>query len=458
MTTNSPDDGRQILTVTALNRLARNILTSEIGMVWLNAEISNFVAASSGHWYFTLKDNKAQVRAAMFKGNNRLIRFRPKEGDKVLVRASVGLYEPRGDYQLVVEHMQADGEGQLKLAFDALKTKLLREGLFAQEHKRPIPQTIRSIGLVTSAQGAALHDVLTVLKRRSPTSSIIIYPSLVQGDSAPAQLIQAIDMANARQEVDVILLTRGGGSMEDLWCFNDENLARCIFTSTLPIISAVGHEVDITIADFVADLRAPTPSAGAELVSRDSNELRKNIKLLSDRLYKSWLNIFQQSQHVLTLTRQQLQHKHPSVRLQQQSQYVDRLSQSLQSAMSRQLNKAQQQAQHSTSKLLQYNPKHQITIRQSQLEYQQKQLVMGMLGKLEQQKRDFANVIHMLHSVSPLATMQRGYSISMQEGKTITSVTQIREKSPMITKIHDGEIVSIIQSVQEYAPNDDNIS
>ena len=291
MFTSSPSTSRQILTVTKLNRLARTVLESEVGLIWLSAEISNFVSAASGHWYFTLKDNKAQVRAAMFKNTNRGVKQRPKEGDKVLVRASVGIYEARGDYQLVIEHMESDGEGALQQAYEALKAKLNAEGLFSIDRKRPMPEVINRIGVITSSTGAALHDVLSVLKRRSPQTEVIVYPSMVQGETAPNQLINALRTANQRNEVDALLLTRGGGSLEDLWCFNNENLAREIAESQLPLISAVGHEVDFTIADFVADLRAPTPSAAAEILSQDTNALSESLVQYKQRLTLSLIHI-----------------------------------------------------------------------------------------------------------------------------------------------------------------------
>lgn len=327
MTVFSAPDGQKVHSVTTLNRLARNILTSEIGLVWLSAEISNFTRASSGHWYFTLKDNKAQVRAAMFRSANRVVRNPPREGDKVLVRASVGIYEPRGDYQLVVESMEPEGEGQLKLAFEQLKYKLQAEGLFDPANKRPLPTHVKRIGVITSAHGAALHDVLSVLQRRSPATEVIVYPSMVQGEQAAAQLARNIWLANQRQEVDVLLLTRGGGSLEDLWCFNNESLAREIAQSTLPLVSAVGHEVDVTIADFVADLRAPTPSAAAELLSMDQREIQTQVRQLQQQLTRSFNTTLQRRAHQLAVLGQRLKSRHPEVMLQQQGQRVDQLTQ-----------------------------------------------------------------------------------------------------------------------------------
>lgn len=255
-----------------------------MGRIWLSAEISNFSQPSSGHWYFTLKDAKSQVRAAMFRGQNGRVTFRPQNGHQVLVRASVTLYEPRGDYQLIVESMQPAGEGLLQQQFELLKQKLSAEGLFESAHKKPLPSPAKCVGIITSATGAALHDILHILRRRDSSLPIIIYPTAVQGDGAPAQIVRAIEIANRRQECDVLIVGRGGGSLEDLWAFNDEKVARAIFTSQLPIVSAVGHETDVTIADFVADLRAPTPSAAAEVISRNQQELLRQLNSHQQRL------------------------------------------------------------------------------------------------------------------------------------------------------------------------------
>ncbi|BAJ01353.1 exodeoxyribonuclease VII large subunit [Shewanella violacea] len=259
-----------VYTVSRLNGEVRQLLEGELGKIWLNAEISNFAAPGSGHWYLTLKDNQAQVRCAMFKGRNRSVTFKPINGQQVLVKGSISVYEPRGDYQLIIESMLPAGDGLLAQQYEALKMKLAAEGLFAADTKRPIPSNIQKIGVITSATGAALKDVLHVLARRDPSIEVVIYPTQVQGEPAVQQICNAIAMANARQEVDVLLLTRGGGSLEDLWCFNSEELAHEIYNSALPIISAVGHEIDTTISDYVADMRAPTPSAGAELLSKDA--------------------------------------------------------------------------------------------------------------------------------------------------------------------------------------------
>ena len=446
---NSPSTSRQILTVTKLNRLARTVLEGEIGLVWLSAEISNFVAASSGHWYFTLKDNKAQVRAAMFKGSNRYVKQRPKEGDKVLVRASVGLYEPRGDYQLVIEHLEADGDGALKQAFEALKLKLQRDGLFDADAKRPVPQVINKIGVVTSSAGAALHDVLTVLKRRSPATEVIVYPTLVQGEQAPAQIIHALETAYHRDEVDVILLTRGGGSLEDLWCFNDEALAHCISASPVPVVSAVGHEVDVTIADFVADVRAPTPSAGAELLSRDQSERLAFVLQKATALNRAWQQQFRHQQHQLAVLQQRLKAVHPERRLQSQSQSLDRAALALSHAMESRIAGYATRLNNLLRRLDRQNPANRVVRLQDRCSQLDSALKKSVQRLLESKNRQLQGQAQLLNSVSPLQTLTRGYSITFADDKPILSSTEVSEGDEITTRLASGEIISKVTTVKK---------
>ncbi|WP_137166356.1 exodeoxyribonuclease VII large subunit [Salinimonas lutimaris] len=442
----APSTNRQILTVTKLNRLARTILEGEIGLIWLSAEISNFVCAASGHWYFTLKDNKAQVRAAMFKNTNRSVRQRPKEGDKVLVRASVGLYEPRGDYQLVIEHLEHDGEGQLKQAFEALKMRLQGEGWFAPERKQALPEVIRRIGIITSSTGAALHDALTVLKRRSPATQVVVYPSMVQGESAPAQLIQALETANRRNEVDVILLTRGGGSLEDLWCFNNEQLAYAIAESRLPVVSAVGHEVDVTIADFVADLRAPTPSAGAELLSLDSKAILDTIGQRISALNRAWLANYRQQQHRLNVLQQRLKACHPSNRLHTQSQHVDRLQMSLSHRISSIVAGKQRQHEQLTNRLFRQHPGATLSRLSDKRANLHHRLTSAMQKQLINEGKRLGNTVALLQSVSPLSTLARGYSITFADKTPVTTIDSVNTGDTITTRVADGEIESQVIS------------
>lgn len=450
MFTSSPSTSRQILTVTKLNRLARTVLESEVGLIWLSAEISNFVCAASGHWYFTLKDNKAQVRAAMFKNTNHSVKQRPKEGDKVLVRASVGIYEARGDYQLVIEHMESDGEGALQQAYETLKAKLNAEGLFSTERKRSMPDVINRIGVITSSTGAALHDVLSVLKRRSPQTEVIVYPSMVQGETAPTQLINALRTANQRHEVDVLLLTRGGGSLEDLWCFNNENLAREIAESQLPLISAVGHEVDFSIADFVADLRAPTPSAAAEILSQDTNALSESLVQYKQRLTRAMLQKLSHLAQQHKLGHQRLQSVHPKQKIQNQWQALDRLQLRLHHAIDNRLAKANKQLDHVNQRLAHQDPSTRIQHAKQKLSQHQKALLTNLKSLLTTKQQVFAAKVELLQSVSPLSTLSRGYSITLKNDAALTSVENVKENEVLQTRVTDGEITSKVVAINRH--------
>ena len=281
-------DGRQaardIYTVSRLNREARSLLEGEFGTIWIEGELSNLARPRSGHLYFSLKDEAAQSRCAMFRSRNSLLGFDPREGIHVIARARVGMYEPRGEFQLIVEHMELAGEGMLRINFEQLKRKLAAEGLFAVEAKQELPVWPNRIGIITSASGAAIRDIVTVLARRNPTIEVLLYPASVQGSNAAPELVRAIRLANARNECDVLIVGRGGGSLEDLWAFNEESVARAIFASTIPIVSAVGHEIDFTIADLVADTRAPTPSASAEICSPHRDEIMRTLQIAENRL------------------------------------------------------------------------------------------------------------------------------------------------------------------------------
>ncbi len=433
---------RNILSVAKLNKMVGQMLKSQIGQVWINAEISNFVAAASGHWYFTLKDQQAQVKSAMFKGANGRVTRRPKEGDSVLVRANVGLYEPRGDYQIIVEHLEFDGAGALKQQYEQLKAKLQQEGLFATQTKQALPQKISTVGIVTSATGAALHDILTVLERRNPAISVIVYPSQVQGVGAAEQIVNAIFIANRRREVDILIVGRGGGSLEDLWSFNEENVARAIFGSHLPIVSAVGHEVDVTIADFVADMRAATPSQAAELVSKDLNEIQDGIALLTQRLQHSISNKLNQLDYQHQLLTSRLQQNHPQHRLQQQIQRVDQLSIQLHHGLQSRLQLAQQRQQSLAHRLQRISPVHRVTSAQQQSQSLQQRLNQAMNGQLQQQQQRFARVTGILNSVSPLATLSRGYSISFVDDKVVMDPKDVQPGDTLKTKLANGDITS----------------
>jgi exodeoxyribonuclease VII large subunit len=328
---------RDIYTVSRLNREVRALLERGFGSLWLEAEISNFAKPSSGHWYFSLKDAGAQVRCCMFRQRNMLCSFTARDGQKVLVRARIGLYEPRGEYQLVIDHMEDAGLGALRRQFEELSAKLAAEGLFAADRKRPLPTLPRRIGVITSPTGAAVRDILHVLARRFPAVAVLIYPVAVQGAQAAAELIAAVGLAGRRAECDVLILARGGGSLEDLWAFNDERLARAIAASPIPVVSGIGHEIDFTIADFAADVRAPTPSAAAELVVPDAEEWLGAFVRLSTRLQRGMRRRLDERRERLRLLARRAALVSPAARCAQQAQRLDEMEVRLSRAMSRRL-------------------------------------------------------------------------------------------------------------------------
>ncbi|PKF81001.1 exodeoxyribonuclease VII large subunit [Vibrio sp. vnigr-6D03] len=434
-----------IFTVSRLNSEVRLLLENEMGIVWLVGEISNFSAPVSGHWYFTLKDSRAQVKCAMFRGNNRRVTFKPQNGNQVLVKARLSIYEPRGDYQLIIENMQPEGDGRLQQEFDELKMKLAAEGLFAQSSKQPLPENPTRVGVITSKTGAALHDILDVLKRRDPTLPIVIYPSIVQGDTAAISIAQAIGRANERKECDVLIVGRGGGSLEDLWCFNNEILARTIAASQIPIVSAVGHEVDITIADFVADMRAPTPSAAAELVSRDNNHKVLSLKQKRQHLRQAMLQYLTDHKSSLNMLERKLERKHPSYQLQQQSQRLDELEQRLRVAMNQRLSGNSRTMVNLDHRLALHNPQRKLNQLQSQLSSSKAKLFDAMDRQLLLSRHQLALAAEKLDTVSPLATLKRGYSITqLENGDVVTDANKIKTGDVLITRLADGNIRSTV--------------
>ncbi|OOF30545.1 exodeoxyribonuclease VII large subunit [Salinivibrio proteolyticus] len=441
-------NNRNILTVSRLNAEVRLCLERDIGIVWLSGEISNFTAAVSGHWYLSLKDNQSQVKCAMFRGNNRRVTFKPKNGDQVLVRARVSLYEPRGDYQLILESMQPEGDGRLQQEFEQRKQALAAEGLFAQSEKKPLPTQPRRIGIITSKTGAALHDILHVLKRRDPSLPVVIYPTLVQGRDAAVSIAQAIGRANSRAECDVLIVGRGGGSLEDLWCFNEEIVARTIAASTIPIVSAVGHEVDVTIADFVADMRAPTPSAAAELVSRDLSYRLQQYQQREQALCRAMADVLYRQQRHLTQLSHRLSHQHPRTRLQQQSQRLDELQRRMQQAMMTKIRRAQAQCNQLDGRLQRATPIHTIHRQQGHVSQLEQRLNHAMDAHLQHAQQRLHTLMATLDAVSPLATLTRGYSITRtDDGKVVTQTEQLSVGQTLHTHLREGDITSTVTAL-----------
>lgn len=438
-----------IFTVSRLNQSVRQLLEGEMGVVWISGEISNFTRPASGHWYFTLKDDTAQVRCAMFRNSNRRVQFHPDHGQQVLVRASVTLYEPRGDYQIIVESMQPAGEGLLQQQFEQLKSRLSAEGLFDPAHKQPLPSPARQVGVITSRTGAALHDILHILQRRDPSLPVIIYPTAVQGAEAPAQIVRAIELANLRNECDVLIVGRGGGSLEDLWSFNDERVARAIFASRIPVVSAVGHETDITIADFVADLRAPTPSAGAEIVSRNQLELLRQLQGQQQRLEMAMDYYLSALSQRFARLHHRLQQQHPQLRLARQQHALFQLRQRLNAALENTLHRERERLQRQTRRLSQQQPSariHRASARVQQLEYRLSQLISRRLASTRER---FSNAITHLEAVSPLATLARGYSVtSAADGHLLKQTKQVKAGDSLTTRLADGWVESEVITVK----------
>lgn len=439
-----------IYTVSRLNGEVRQILEGQLGKIWLNGEISNFSAPSSGHWYLTLKDHYSQIRCAMFKGRNQSVSFKPVNGQQVIVKGAISVYEPRGDYQLLIESMLPAGDGLLAQQFEALKMKLAAQGLFAADTKRQLPKNIQRIGVITSPTGAAIRDVLHVLARRDPSIEVIIYPTQVQGENADMNICQAINIANQRLEVDVLLLTRGGGSLEDLWCFNSEALAHTIYNSALPIVSAVGHEVDTTISDYVADVRAPTPSAGAELLSQDSDNKSQRLATVLARLKQSASHYQLKQERRLSLLEHRLQRLDPKRTLQQFEQRFDEMQLRLEAALSNKLHGLSRRQQQLASRLEQQSPKHKLALETNRLSYLATRLQDAMQDTLNQNEQRIKYAAHQLETVSPLATLSRGYSITTDTNhQVIDNAAQLSVGDRINTRLRHGQVQSTVTQITD---------
>ena len=435
------------LSVSDLNRQVKSLLEHSFLSVQVIGEISNFARPSSGHWYFTLKDARAQVRCAMFRNRNQLTGFIPKEGDEVVVTARVSLYEGRGDYQLICERLAKSGLGQLQRAFDELKAKLDREGLFASTRKRPLPTHPNHIGVVTSPSGAAIHDILTVLRRRFPALPVTLYPSAVQGKEAADQLVAAIELANRHGQCDVLIVGRGGGSLEDLWPFNEERVARAIVASAIPVVSAVGHEVDISISDLVADQRAATPSAAAELLSPDRHALKLRLQTLNRRLNSRMQGQLERKRSQLQAARSRL--RHPGERLREHMQRVDRLELRLHQASRRYLEQRRLRLEHLQQRFARVTPLLQIRARQEQLAQIGALLPRLMERHLERNRLRLAEQSGRLHSVSPLATLERGYAIMLNaQGQAVSAAEQVRVGEQLEARLHKGRLSCTVDQIE----------
>lgn len=438
---------QEVLTVSQLNQRARHLLEDVFPAVVVEGEISNLARPASGHLYFTLKDAGAQIRCAFFRQNAVRSRQQVENGIKVRLTGRLSIYEGRGDYQLIVSQMEAAGEGALRAAYEALKQQLLQEGLFAAEHKQPLPRHPRRIGLVTSPSGAVIRDIISVFARRAPHIDLVLVPTAVQGKEATAQIVHALQLAD-QAGFDAIILARGGGSLEDLWCFNEEAVARCLARVQTPLISAIGHETDTSISDFVADVRAPTPTAAAELLSPDRQQLLMTLQEQKQRLARRMAELLQNRQ--LQLDAQHKRIRHPRERIEQRMQRLDELQLRLRRALEQQLQQARWQLQQQQQLLDSASPVLRLQLAQQNLQQLRQHLQQGVQTQLQQHQHSLQQLVRNLQLVSPLATLDRGYAILTDHtsNKVIQSAQQAIAGQQLTARLADGSLQVKITAVQ----------
>jgi exodeoxyribonuclease VII large subunit len=432
---------RDIWSVSRLNREVRSILEGSLPLLWVEGEISNLARPSSGHLYFSLKDPAAQVRCAMFRNRNLHLRFRPENGMQVLIRARVSLYEGRGEFQLIAEHMEEAGHGALQRAFEELKAKLGREGLFARERKKPLPGLPRRIGVITSPTGAAVRDILHVLKRRFPAIPVLVYPVPVQGEGAAEHIADSLRLASRRGDCDVLILARGGGSLEDLWAFNEEVVARAIADCVIPVVSGIGHEIDFTIADFVADQRAPTPSAAAELVSPDGPAWQRGFQAHEERLRTQLGGILDEKRQRLEWLWKRLWAQHPGQRLRERSQRLDEWELRLNNALQNSVRHHRTRLAEMAARLHRHLPLYRLERLEANRIELSRRLHAALQSKLEAHGRHLAELSRTLDAVSPLATLGRGYAIARTEdGRVIRDAAQVETGDRIEVRLNKGRL------------------
>lgn len=441
---------RQIFSVSDLNRCIKQVLEQEPRMqdLWVRGEISNYTHHSSGHMYFTLKDSQSRIKVVMFAGYNRFLRFLPKDGTKVIVRGSISAYERDGAYQLYAREMQPDGIGSLYLAFEQLKAKLAAEGLFAPERKRPLPQFPKRVGVVTSPTGAAIRDICTTIRRRYPQAEIVLSPAVVQGTEAPASIVSAIRILNSQPDIDVMIVGRGGGSIEELWAFNEEQVARAIAASPIPVISAVGHETDVTIADFVADVRAATPTAAAELAVPHYLEWVERVRVLETRMTRALAGRVQAERKRLAGFVQSYAMRRPRRRLEEAEQRLDELSLRMKQAIWQVMRRRTEQYQHLAGRIRRYRLTDQLERRRQAVQVSRKRLDERMRERLYKSKMAFASSVAQLDALSPLKVMQRGFSLVYDaSGQLAKSVEQIAPGEEVVIRLTDGSASARVEQI-----------
>ena len=445
------------ISVSELNRQARALLEQGIARLWVSGEISNLSRPASGHVYFSLKDDNAQVSCAFFRQRQRGPTIGLKDGDQVLVFGRVSIYEARGNYQLIVEQIEAAGEGELRRRFEALKKILAAEGLFDEELKRPIPDLPRRIGVVTSPSGAAIRDILTVLKRRFPAVPVIIYPTAVQGVAAANQIIGALSAAVTRAECDVLILARGGGSLEDLWPFNEEAVARAISECAIPTVSAVGHEIDFTISDFVADLRAPTPTAAAELVVPDQAEWLRSLTSTAARIASLGRRYLEDHYQELDFLSRRLSQSSPAAIVSRQMDWLKNLKQVLTGAMRHDLLKRSRAIELVRTRLLQRSPAIEVQHSVNYLAELNQRLKGIGTASVDRLQNRFKLAERTLHSVSPLATLERGYAIvsEAESGKILSDASATTPGRKITARLAHGSLAATVDKVNKETPTND---
>ncbi|MGP0628882.1 exodeoxyribonuclease VII large subunit [Nitrospina sp. 32_T5] len=445
------DESGHVFTVTELTRTIRALLEEAFDMVWVEGEISNYVVANSGHAYFSLKDDKSQVRCVFFRGNRQRTKFQPADGDQVLVCGRLNVYEPRGEYQVVVDSLEPRGLGALQKAFEQLKEKLQKEGLFDEAKKQPIPEFPWRIGIVTSPTGAAIRDLLNVITRRNPKVSVLLYPVRVQGEGSAEEIAEAIRHMNTLEDLDVLIVGRGGGSIEDLWAFNEEVVARAIHASELPVISAVGHEIDFTIADFVADLRAPTPSAAAELAVPRLKDVMEDLSWLINSLIDGMEDeIGEYREHLRRLIDRRF-FREPQRILEQPAQRLDEITQRLLRGLDQWVLVQRNRATGLVHRLMQASPQWDLKHGEDRRANLEHRLVKQMASQFRWHKQQFEGVAKNLNALSPLSILDRGYSITTDtaSGKAVKAAEQMKPGDKVEVRLSKGKLDCTVDGTKE---------
>jgi len=446
MVENLLDNTQEIISVSEINRRAKSILEENFPFVWIQGEVSNFFSAASGHWYFSLKDESSEIRCAMFANKSHRITFEPKDGDHLVLNGTLSIFEGRGQYQIIVEHIELAGEGALLKAFEELKKKLLTEGLFDDSLKKKLPSYPRSIAVVTSPDGAVIQDIINVLSRRSPFFNLTVVPTLVQGEKAAPLICEALNKASNLENMDLIILARGGGSIEDLWAFNNEEVARAIVNCPIPLVSAVGHETDFTISDFVADIRAPTPSIAAEIISQPYSELKETLEGYQSYLLKSFESQFDSQKTRITNLIKRI--RHPGDKLREIGQKVDYLETALIQEMHQKVSFKKNQLNLTQLSLQQNSPQNKVKEAKVYLQNASKDLLKAFNLKIERKRKLLGELVATIEAVSPLSVLARGYSIisTEPEGKILSSSNQVKIGQTISAVLNKGSIKAEVKS------------